>query len=174
LRAKTKHGDFVIGRTKVDGFINVAGIESPGLTSAPAIAEYIVELMNSLIPGLEIRSDFVARRRPQVHFMDLTDEEKAELIAKDPRFGRIICRCEYITEGEIVDIIHRNVGAITVDGVKRRARPGSGRCQGGFCGPRVMEILARELDRDITSIVKDRPGSYILTGPTKTAEGERA
>lgn len=99
--------------------------------------------------------------------MELSDAEKAKLIEKDPRFGRIICRCEQITEGEIVDVINRKAGARTVDGVKRRARPGSGRCQGGFCAPRVMEILAREQGIDITEVVKDKENSYILTGMTK-------
>ena len=102
-----------------------------------------------------------------VRFNELTDEEKNKWIKKDPRYGKIVCRCETITEGEIVDAIHRKVGARTVDGVKRRVRPGSGRCQGGFCGPRVMEILARELSIDITQVVKDRKEAYILTGPTK-------
>jgi glycerol-3-phosphate dehydrogenase len=174
LRAKPKNGDFVIGETEVPGFINVAGIESPGLTAAPGIAEYVVKLMEKLEGGLEPNPNFNPRRRPPILFMELSDAEKAKLIAQDPRFGRIICRCENITEGEIVDIIHRSPGAISVDGVKRRARPGSGRCQGGFCGPRVMEILARELGKEITEIVKDRPGSFILTGPTKAVKEEQA
>ncbi|CCQ95534.1 hypothetical protein CULT_2700004 [[Clostridium] ultunense Esp] len=89
------------------------------------------------------------------------------MIKIDPRYGKVICRCETITEGEIIDAIHRKAGATTVDGVKRRARPGSGRCQGGFCMPRVMEILAREQGKDIEEIVKDSLDSYILTGKTK-------
>jgi glycerol-3-phosphate dehydrogenase len=99
--------------------------------------------------------------------MDLPEERKNELILKDPRFGRIICRCESVTEGEIVDAIHRNVGARSLDGVKKRVRPGMGRCQGGFCGPQVLEILARELKIGAAEIVKNEVGSYILTGPTK-------
>ena len=102
--------------------------------------------------------------------MDLPEEQKNELIRKDPRFGRIICRCESVTEGEIVDAIHRKVGARTLDGVKKRVRPGMGRCQGGFCGPQVVEILARELGNDPTEIVKNEVDSYILTGPTKCCE----
>lgn len=168
LRAKVKTQDFIIEESKeAAGFFNVAGIDSPGLTSAPAIAEYVIELVKTRIENLVIKPDFNPNRRPNIHFMELSDIQKAKLIEKDPRYGRIICRCEQITEGEIVDVIRRKAGARTVDGVKRRARPGSGRCQGGFCAPRVMEILARELEMDITEVVKDRPDSYILTGKTK-------
>ncbi len=168
LRAKTKTQDFIIEESKESlGFFNVAGIDSPGLTSAPAIAEYVLELVKRRIDNMELKQNFNPYRRPNIHFMELSDAEKAKLIEKDPRFGRIICRCEHITEGEIVDVIKRKAGATTVDGVKRRARPGSGRCQGGFCAPRVMEILARELEVDITEVVKDSQESYILTGKTK-------
>ena len=102
-----------------------------------------------------------------IHFMDLSPEEKHEMIKKDPRYGRIICRCENITEGEIVDAVHRKAGGRSVDGIKRRIRAGMGRCQGGFCQPRVMEILARELGKDITEIVKDGLNSNIATEETK-------
>lgn len=168
LRAKTETEDFIIEESKESiGFFNVAGIDSPGLTSAPAIAEYVMDLIKNRIGNMELKSDFNPCRRPNIHFMELPYAEKARLIKDDPRFGRIICRCEQITEGEIVDVIKRKAGARTVDGVKRRARPGSGRCQGGFCAPRVMEILARELDIDITEVVKDRTDSHILTGRSK-------
>lgn len=167
LRAEVSTGDFIIGEAEdAKGFINVAGIKSPGLTSSPAIAEYVVDIMKDITGGLKEKEDFNPRRRRVVRFNKLSDEEKSELINKDPRFGRIICRCESVTEGEIVDIINRNVGATTVDGVKRRARPGTGRCQGGFCGPRVLEILARELNKEMDEIVKDSKKSYILTGKT--------
>ncbi len=99
--------------------------------------------------------------------MELSTEEKAKVIKENPAYGRIICRCENITEGEILDSIKRPVGATTLDGVKKRCRPGMGRCQGGFCGPRVQEILARELNKDLKDIVLDKKGSYILTGETK-------
>ena len=168
LRAKTRTEDFIIEESKESsGFFNVAGIDSPGLTSAPAIAEYVIELVKRRIENIEIKQDFNPYRRPNIHFMELSDTQKAKLIEKDPRFGRIICRCEHITEGEIVDVIKRKAGARTLDGVKRRARPGSGRCQGGFCATRVMEILAREQEIDITEVVKDSLDSYILTGKTK-------
>ena len=100
----------------------------------------------------------------------MSDAEKTELVRKDSSFGRIICRCEQITEGEIVEAIRRPLGAKTVDGVKRRCRPGSGRCQGGFCGPRVLEILARELATSREGLLKDKNGSYILAGKTKETE----
>lgn len=171
LRSEVSTGDFIIGEAKdAKGFINVAGIKSPGLSSSPAIAEYVVDIMKDIAGGLKEKDSFNPRRRRVVRFDKLSDEEKAELIKKDPRFGRIICRCESVTEGEIVDIINRNAGATTVDGVKRRARPGTGRCQGGFCGPRVVEILARELNKDIDEIVKDSEDSYILIGKTNKGE----
>lgn len=168
IRNEPSTGDFIIGEAiDAKGFINVAGIKSPGLTSSPAIAEYVVELLKEISGGLKENKDFNPRRKKVIRFNELSDEEKNELIKKDPRYGRIICRCESITEGEIVDCIHRNAGATTVDGVKKRTRPGTGRCQGGFCSPRVMEILARELNKDMTEIVKDGVDSYILIGQTK-------
>ena len=100
-------------------------------------------------------------------FIDLPEEEQRALIARNPLYGRVICRCENVTEGDIVDAIHRKPGATTLDGVKRRCRAGMGRCQGGFCGPRVLEILARELNRPLTDIVLDKKNSYILIGETK-------
>ena len=117
-----------------------------------------------------VKKEEFKQNKPQIHFIELSPEEKAEVIKKDPRYGRIICRCESITEGEIVDVIHRMVGARTVDGVKKRCRPGTGRCQGGFCGPRVQEILARELGKELNEIVLDKKGAYILTTETKVSK----
>lgn len=165
LRAKSMLHDFIIEEAKDSfGFFNVAGIDSPGLTAAPAIAEYVLDLIKHRLGNVQANENFISSRRPNINFIELSDEEKRKLIQKDPRFGRIICRCEGITEGEIIDVIHRKPGAKTLDGVKRRARPGSGRCQGGFCTPRVMEIIAREIGVNITEVVKDGPDSYILTG----------
>ncbi len=167
MRAEPDTGDFII-REAADskGFFDVAGIKSPGLTAAPAIALYVVELLEK--GGLELVSkkefDPYVRRKL---FQDLSDEEQDKLIKKNPIYGRIICRCENITEGDIVDSIHRPVGARTLDGVKRRCRPGMGRCQGGFCGPKVQEILARELQIPWEEIVLEKKNSYILTGRTK-------
>jgi glycerol-3-phosphate dehydrogenase len=168
LRATPDTHDFIIAEAKdAPGFIDVAGIESPGLTSAPAIAVHVAGLVRERLGPLEPRPDFNPSRRPMIHFAHLSRSEKAAWIRKDPRFGRMVCRCESVTEGEVVDAIHRNAGATTVDGVKRRVRPGMGRCQGGFCGPRVVEILARELGVPLTAIRKDGPDSLLLTGATK-------
>jgi len=117
--------------------------------------------------GLEEQDNFNPKRRKLVRFMELSNEEKMALIKKDPKYGRIICRCENVTEGEIVDAIKREAGATTVDGIKRRVRPGTGRCQGGFCGPRVQEIIARELNIKMEEIVQEKEKSVILYGRTK-------
>ncbi|MFY9213404.1 MAG: NAD(P)/FAD-dependent oxidoreductase [Tissierellaceae bacterium] len=168
LRASSDIGDFIIEEVEeAKGFIDVAGIESPGLSASPAIGKHVAELLKEIDGNFKEKEDFNPRRRKMINFMELSQEEKAELIKKDPRYGRIICRCENVTEGEIVDAIHRNAGARTVDGVKRRVRAGMGRCQGGFCQPRVIEILARELNKDFTEIVKDGPNSNIAIGETK-------
>lgn len=167
LRAESDTGDFIIGEAEdAEGFFNIAGTKSPGLTSAPAIGVDVAKMVVEKLGNPTKKAEF-KKNRHQIQFMDLTPEEKAEVIAKDPRYGRIICRCESITEGEIVDVIHRTLGARTVDGVKKRCRPGMGRCQGGFCGPRVQEILARELGKNLDDIVLDKTGAYILTGETK-------
>ncbi len=168
IRAESSTGDFVVGEASdAKGFYNMAGMKSPGLSSAPAIG---LDIANMIVEKLNpTKKEDFKQNRHQIHFISLSPEEKAEVIAKDPRYGRVICRCESITEGEIVDIIHRSVGALTIDGVKKRCRPGTGRCQGGFCGPRVQEILARELGKNLDEIVLDKKGSYILTGETKKA-----
>lgn len=167
LRATPDRGDFVVEEAEdVKNFIDVAGIKSPGLSSAPAIAEDVVKILDGC--GLELKEnkDFNPNRE-EIVFMELSPEEKAEVIKKDPRYGKIICRCESITEGEIVNAIHRSFGSITLDGVKRRCRPGMGRCQGGFCGPKVQEIIARELNIPMEDIYQEKDGSYILVGKTK-------
>lgn len=167
LRATPDRGDFIVEETKdVKNFIDVAGIKSPGLSSAPAIAEDVVKILNGC--GLELKENKSFNpNREEIVFMELSPEEKAEVIKKDPRYGKIICRCESITEGEIVNAIHRSFGSITLDGVKRRCRPGMGRCQGGFCGPKVQEIIARELKIPMEDIYQEKDGSYILVGKTK-------
>lgn len=165
LRAEADTEDFVIKDT--NNFIDVAGIKSPGLSAAPAIAEDISKMVLRILENPSKKEDFNPFRKKQIRFMELSNENKKEIIKKDSSYGRIICRCENITEGEIIDSIHRNVGATTVDGVKRRCRPGMGRCQGGFCGPRIQEILAKELNKPLESIVLDGENSYILTGETK-------
>lgn len=175
IRAEPSTKDFIIAESEdVKGFINVAGIKSPGLSSSPAIAEEVVKIVDRIAGGLEPNSEFDPRRRPMPRFAELSDQEKAALVRENPRFGRIVCRCETVTEGELLDVIHRSCGARTVDGVKRRARPGTGRCQGGFCSPRVIEILARELGVDLSEIKKDSERSYILTGRTKGSSATQA
>lgn len=165
LRAESDTEDFVIKNT--NNFIDVAGIKSPGLSAAPAIAEDVSQMVIEILKTPPKKENFNPFRRKQIRFMELSNENKKEIIKKDSSYGRIICRCENITEGEIIDSIHRNIGATTVDGVKRRCRPGMGRCQGGFCGPRIQEILAKELNKPLESIVLDGENSYILTGETK-------
>ena len=169
LRPTPSTHDFIIGEAKgAPGFIDAAGIESPGLTAAPAIAVHVAGLVRDCLGKLEPKPEFNPRRRPPVGFAHLGSSEKAAWIREDSRFGRVVCRCETITEGEIVDAIHRHAGATTLDGVKRRLRPGMGRCQGGFCGPRVVEILARELGVPMSEVRKDGPASVLLTGETKS------
>lgn len=171
LRAKTQSGDFIIGESEAaKGFINVAAIDSPGLAASPAIAHYVVELLQQIAGPFQEKSDFRPERKPYIPFIKLPEEKKQQLIEKDPRYGRIVCRCENITEGEIVRAIQGVVGARTVDGVKKRVRAGMGRCQGGFCTSKVMQIIARELNMPMHQVTKDGPGSYILTNPTKLPE----
>jgi len=171
LRAEPSTLDFIVEASEIPNFINAVGIKSPGLSSAPAIAEEIVGIIERLNGPLIVNPLFNPIRRPRLIFSALSDGEKELLIKKNPLYGKIICRCEMITEGEIVDAIHRPVGATTVNGVKRRARPGSGRCQGGFCGPQVVSILARELDIRREKVTLEGVESYILKGRTKSAHG---
>lgn len=162
-------GDFIIGESEVSGFINVAGIESPGLTAAPAIAMDVAEFVAVKLNATKNR-EFNGKRRKVIRLNEMTNEERSELIKKDASFANIICRCENITEGEIVDSIHRNCGSTSVVGVKARVRPGAGRCQGGFCQPEVLKILARELNMDPMEVQYKGTGSNILVAKTKDVE----
>lgn len=162
LRAVSSTGDFIIGASeKVDGLYNAAGMQSPGLTAAPAVAEMLAEAIVK-VSGAAKKADFKAELPKKKAFTRMTSVEKAEKIAANNLYGRVICRCETITEGEIVEAIHSLVGARTVDGVKRRTRAGMGRCQGGFCGPRVTQILARELNISIPEVLKERADSNMF------------
>lgn len=167
LRANTSQDDFII--KEKDGFIDLGGIKSPGLSSAPAIAQEAAKLVQNAGLSLTEKESFDFSRR-HIRFMELSDREKAELIKKDPAYGRIICRCESITEGEIVAALHSPIPPVSVDGVKRRCNPGMGRCQGGFCGPRVQEIIARELGISQLAVLQDKTGSNILVSKTKGEE----
>lgn len=160
--------DFIIEESSVvPGLINACGIESPGLTSAPAIADYVVnEIVAKKFPLVK-KQDFRADTQKVTPFFKLSAERQNEIIRRDPTYGNVICRCEKITEGEIIAAIRNNPPAKTVDAVKRRTRAGMGRCQGGFCQPRVTEILARELKTQQENVTKSGKGSYIVTGKSK-------
>ena len=164
LRAHEDGDDFIIGEAEdAEGFFDAAGIESPGLSSAPAIGVYLAELIAEKA-GAGKKADWNGRRKGIVRPEFLSKEERAELIRQNPSYGTIICRCEGVSEGEIVDAITRTLGAKSLDGVKRRVRAGMGRCQAGFCTPRTMEILSRELGIPMEEICKNAPGSEMLTG----------
>ena len=167
LRAHEDGHEFLIGELEdAPGFIDCAGIESPGLTSSPAIGEMVAEILREKL-NLEKNENFVATRKGVLDPDSLSKEERIELIRKNPAYGNIICRCEMITEGEILDAIHRPLGAKSLDGVKRRTRAGMGRCQAGFCSPRTMEILARERHVSMFDITKSGGESKIVVGTNK-------
>lgn len=168
VRAYCDRHDFIIEESKATkGVIHCAGIESPGLTSAPAIAQYVVETLVSAHLPLEKNPDFCGKRERESFFKELSPEEKNALIKKDPAYGRIICRCEQVSEGEIVRAIRENPPAKNIDAIKRRTRGGMGRCQGGFCQPQVAEILARELGIRLDEVTKSGKNSKLLEGVTK-------
>lgn len=167
LRAHEEGGDFVLGEPEdAPGFFDAAGIESPGLTCAPALGEYLAGLVAERLKA-EKKENFVAARKGIPNMALASEEERKKLIAENPAFADVVCRCELVTEGEILAAIHRPVGATTLDGVKRRTRAGMGRCQAGFCSPRTVELLARELNRDMAEITKNEKGSEFLTGYIK-------
>ena len=167
LRAHETGDDFIL-REASDAplFFEAAGIESPGLSSAPAIGILMAELISGRM-HLTKKSDFIGTRKGLLRPETLSLKERNKLIQKQPAYGNIICRCEMITEGEIIDAIHRPLGARSLDGVKRRTRAGMGRCQAGFCSPRTMEILAREVPLAMTEIKKCGTGSEIVFGYNK-------
>lgn len=167
LRAHEDGSEFIIGEVEdAEGFIDCAGIESPGLTSCPAIGEMVADILQKKL-GLEKKENFKAVRKGILDPDTLTKEERAELIRKEPAYGNIICRCEMITEGEILDAIRRPIGAKSLDGIKRRTRAGMGRCQAGFCSPRSMEILSRELGIPMSEITKTGGNSRQVLGVNK-------
>ena len=167
LRAHEDHHEFVIGEAEdAPGFVDCAGIESPGLTSAPAIGLTVAELLRDKL-GLREKEDFIATRKGLLDPKSLTWDAYQALIRENPAYGQIICRCEQVTEGEIIEAIRRPLGARSLDGVKRRTRAGMGRCQAGFCSPRVMEILARELGVSQAEITKCGGASRLIVGVNK-------
>lgn len=160
--------DFIIGES-ADGFFDAVGIESPGLSSAPAIGLHLAQCIAQKLDATE-KLTFISTRRDIPHLRELPLEDRQALVRENPAYGSIICRCEQISEGEIVDAIHRVPGAKSLDGVKRRVRAGMGRCQGGFCSPKVMEILSRELGIPQTELTKSGGSSKLLAGYTKEVQ----
>ena len=166
LRSTGSTGDFIIG-IRPENFLNIAGIESPGLSSAPAIAEYAVSILCDAGYDAKKRDDFIPNRRPMHFFASLSVEEKNALIKERPEYAHIICRCETVSEGEIIDAIRTNPRPGDVDGVKRRTRASMGRCQGGFCTPYIIELLADEMGIDYCDVTKFGGNSLINFGKTK-------
>ncbi len=168
VRAYASRHDFIIEESKnAAGVIHCAGIESPGLTASPAIAQYVVETLVGGKLSLEKNEKFNGTRKPDYFFKNLSMEEKNEIIKNDPSYGRIVCRCEQVTEGEILRAIRENPPAKDIDGVKRRTRSGMGRCQGGFCQPFVAELIAKERGIALEDVTKNGKGSRLLMGVTK-------
>lgn len=165
VRSSEKEGDFIIEASKkVENLIHVAAIDSPGLTSCVAIAEYAVEILKSMGAVLEKNPHFNGKRENPHFFRQMSDDEKNEYIKNHPEYGRIICRCETVSEGEIIDALRRNPKAPDIDGVKRRTRSGMGRCQGGFCMPYVMKLIARENKIPMTDVTKKGKNSNTVIG----------
>ena len=152
----------------LEGYVNLSGVRSTGLTLSVSMGKYVVQQMLYHGADFELKSDFIRKRKGIVKFCEQTPERQDELIREDPRYGNIVCRCETITEAEIVQAIHRPLGARSVDAVKRRVGAGMGRCHAGFCGPKVIEILARELGCAPEAICKNDPGSNMVTGKNRS------
>lgn len=171
VRPTPTSGDFYIKESeKCKNFVHAAGIESPGLASAPAVSEYIVEILKNAGLSLRKKRKYIETRTPKGNckiFYEMTEEERKEAIKNDPRYAKMICRCEMVTEGDIVDAINRPIRAKTIDMVKRRTRAGMGRCQGAHCRTKVAEIIARELNIDISEVKKFSSNSNLLLGKTK-------
>lgn len=169
LRAVGSTGDFIIN-TPLAGFINVAGIESPGLSASPAIAKYVVDMMKDMGMSFKENKSFNPKRKSMTYFKDASIEEKNEIIKNDKSFGRVICRCETVTEGEILEAIRTNPKPRDLDGVKRRTRAQMGRCQGGFCMPYIVELLSKELGVAYEEVTKFGGKSVVNVGRTKEEE----
>ena len=165
--AREPEGYNILVSSKVPGYVGISGIRSSGLTGSLGIAKYTIQKMREAGLELERKAGFKPRRRGIVDFSSASDDERERLIAGDHRYGHVVCRCETITEAEIVQAIHRPVGARSVDAVKRRVRAGAGRCQGGFCGPQVLEILSRELDLPTDQIRKRGGESFMIKGSVR-------
>lgn len=164
VRASVAGGDFIIKMSdKVDGFVHVAGIDSPGLTCCVSIAKYVLDILKDAGVQLTEKENWNGTREDMHAFAKMSIEEKNEVIKNNPSYGKIICRCETVTEGEIIAAITKNPVALDIDGVKRRTRSGMGRCQGGFCSSYVMKLIAQHTGTDMTDVTKNGAGSYMLT-----------
>ncbi len=171
LRAHESNHEFIIGEVEgAPGFVDCAGIESPGLASSPAIGEMVAEIVTGILKPKK-KEHYQTTRKGILNPQRLSVEERNALIKKNPAYGNIVCRCEMITEGEIIDAIRRPLGATTLDGIKRRTRAGMGRCQAGFCMPKTMEIMERELQMTPYEITKAGKGSEWIVGVNKDKVG---
>lgn len=148
----------------VQNYVNIAGVRSTGLTASLSLSLYLTEKLKEIGMKAEFNPHFNPKRKGFVHYNHASNEEKDRLIKENPLFGHVICRCETVTEGEIVEAIHRPIPARSLDAIKRRLRPGTGRCQGGFCGPRIIDILAREQNISPQEVLKNQSGSYMIAG----------
>ena len=167
VRAVAEGGDFLIREAEgAPGFFDLAGICSPGLTAAPAVAEYAVELLGAAGLPLRLKPDFICERK-RLRFHTLSPEAKTALVRQRPEYGRVICRCETVTEGEILDALRAPIPPRSLDGLKRRTNTGMGRCQGGFCAPRLVELLSDALGIPATRILQEGAGTWLLAGETK-------
>ena len=171
VRPTPTSGDFYIKESeKCKNFIHVAGIESPGLASAPAVSEYVMDILKNIGFEYEKKKSYIPTRTKEGNcklFYEMNEEERKEAIEKDPRYAIMVCRCELVTEGDVVNAINRPIRAITVDMVKRRTRAGMGRCQGAYCRNRVAELIAKETNIDISEVKKFSQNSKLLLGRTK-------
>lgn len=164
VRASEKSGDFILEASKtVPGLIHAAAVDSPGLTCCVSIADYLIGILREQGLALQPKENWDGTRQDPCAFRELSDEEKNSYIKENPAYGKIVCRCETVSEGEILQAIRMNPGALDVDGVKRRTRSGMGRCQGGFCGPYVMQLLSKELGIPMESVTKSGGESYMVT-----------
>lgn len=172
VRANSDFGDFFL-KIVAPSFLDIAVIKSPGLTCAPVLAQEGIKLLQGEGLVCKPKAQWNGTRKV-VRFKEIPEEDRAAFIAKHPDYGRVICRCETITEGEILAALKRGIPVVSIDGVKRRTGTGMGRCQGGFCAPRIMEILCRETGLKPEEVVQDKAGSTILCGPTKSTGKEEA
>ena len=171
MRPTPTSGDFYIQESqKCKNFVHAAGIESPGLASAPAVSEYVLNILKNAGLKLNKKRNYITTRTPEGNcklFYDMTEAERKRAIKNDPSYAVMLCRCETVTEGDVLNAIHRPIKAHTVDMVKRRTRAGMGRCQGAYCRERVAELIARELKIDISEVKKFSSNSKLLIGKTK-------